>query len=179
LAVEYEMPRRADHCAACQHPFEVGDVIQACLVETPTGYDRRDYCGHCEVPAEPRIGLWRTHRRAPAVRHSSTVFDRQAALDFFRRLTPDTPERQQFQFVLALLLWRKKALVFESSRSDDQGETWRFAVPKSDEAFELPRPELDEQRMDQLGSQLELLLSGAEIGRDEFTTAEISEGADG
>lgn len=179
MAVEYEMPRRSEHCAACQHTFEIGDIIQACLVETPAGYDRRDYCERCEVPAEPRVGLWKTRRRAPASRKSSTAFDRQATLDFFRRLAPDTPEKRQFQFVLALLLWRKKALTFETSRSSDEGEIWRFAVAKSDETFDLLRPDLDEQRMDELGAQLELLLSGVETDDEVFASAEAVENTDG
>lgn len=180
MATEYQMPRRGERCCTCERRFEIGDTIQACLYETPAGYERRDYCATCEPPNEPCLALWRTRRPAPST-PPRTPFDREAILAFFRRLDDaETPAKLQLRFVLALLLWRKKVLAFESSSADAGGvETWHFTLPKSDVAYDVRRPDLDEDRIEQLSAQLEALLTGDQAdlsAADPMAPAETSDG---
>jgi hypothetical protein len=157
---EWQMPRRGEACDGCRRGFEPGDPIQACLYESPEGYQRRDYCADCEPPDEPvPIGSWKMRSPEPAARKTVT-FHREAIFGFFQQLEDaETREQRQLRFVLALLLWRKKVLKFDRSEANDDGEVWHFAVPRTGAAHAVERPDLDEDRLEQLGAQLEGLLA--------------------
>lgn len=160
MATDWHMPRRSDACVVCGEKFEVGQIICAALFEVDEGYERRDRCEGC-APAAPAeaIAQWRTRRRDPGKKRGAP-FDRTAMYEFFTRLDdPQTPNRVQFRFALALLLWRKKVLSFESSEQRDDKEYWRFRRPKSEDEFAVERPELDETQIERLSMQLEQLLA--------------------
>jgi hypothetical protein len=158
---DWEMPRRGEACAMCRHSFEPGETIHACLYESPAGYERRDYCTNCQPPDKPfAIGSWKTRRPEPATKKTQ-AFDRETIYGLFERLEDaDTPQQQQLRFVLALLLWRKKVLKFDRSETREDGEVWHFVVPRTDDAHSVQRPDLDEEQLDRLGTQLEVLLAG-------------------
>jgi hypothetical protein len=161
VADDWQMPRRAEACAACRRGFEPGDAIRAYLYEFPEGYGRRDYCANCRPPDEPfAIGSWRTRRPEPTAKKAA-AFDREAVYRFFEHLEDaDTPEKQRLRFILALLLWRKKVLKFDGSETRDEHEVWRFAVARTEETHAVVRPDLDEDQLERLGAQLETLLAG-------------------
>lgn len=158
---DWTMPRRAECCAACQKEFEIGQPLQAFVYDVPTGYERRDYCVPCIATAgDNALASWRTRRPEPAAR-KTLAFDRQSVMSFFERLDEDgPPERVQFRFVLALLLWRKKAIKFIGATTDDAGEVWNFSKVAGNEACRVRRPELNEDELERLSGQLEALLSG-------------------
>jgi hypothetical protein len=158
---EWTMPRRADACCVCRREFKVGETFQACLYEAPEGYERRDYCTACPPPPEPPpLGVWRTRRPEPSARRN-LPFDREAVYAFFERFE-DAPGGQpaQFRFVLALLLWRKKALKLDRTVDTDAGEVWEFTALKTNTVHRVLRPELDEAQLERLSGQLEQLLAG-------------------
>jgi hypothetical protein len=157
---DFTMPRRSDRCFSTERVFEVGDEIAVILLETPAGYERRDYAAEAAPELlEMEIARWRTTKRAPS-QPSPHAIDRAAIYEFFRRLSePDSPHKLQFRFVLALLLWRKKVLSLERSEMSDSGEIWHFSSPRSGEVFEVTKPELDDEDVERLGNQLEALLS--------------------
>ncbi len=171
MAVEWKMPRRSERCVGCETAFEVGDVIFVSLYETADeGYERRDTCENCVIPDDPqRIGSWRTRRPEPSTPRTRP-FDREALLGFFDRLAePETLAQVQFRFVLALFLWRKKAIEFETSRPTDAGETWVFT--QGERRIELERPPLDEDEVERLSLQLEELMQ-AGVPVDEASAEE-------
>jgi len=131
------------------------------LYDTPHGYQRQDYCLACSPPAQPTpIARWRTRRSQPDERKPRT-FDLQALCHLFEQLQEtDQPQAAQFRFLLALLLWRKKILRLERTTTGNGRETWEFIMPHTGQSYQLLRPELDEARLDQLGQQLELVISG-------------------
>jgi hypothetical protein len=159
---DLKMPRRADACAACNRTFEVGDSLQALLFDAPAGYERRDYCLAC-TPAEvaaSALAVWKTRRPAPTER-KNVPFDREAIYGFFQRIEQDdAPEKLQFRFVLALLLWRKRVLRFDRSEPGPAGETWHFSTPRGDRVHAVARPELAEEELERLSEQLEAVLAG-------------------
>lgn len=161
MSREWNMPRRGEVCHATQRPFEVGEEFQVCLFETPEGYERRDYGLDVEPPTDPPpIASWRTRRPEPATRKVQP-FDREAIYAFFTRLDdPQSPSQLQFRFALALLLWRKKVVRLDDTDVVDDVEQWRFVVPRTGEVHTVVRPELDEQQLEDLSTQLEQLLAG-------------------
>ena len=159
---DWNMARRAEACTACQHAFDVGETFQAFLYETPEGYARRDYCAACSpAAAQEAIGAWKT-RRPELSAKKAAPFDREAMYTFFERLDDsDSPQRRQFRFVLALLLWRKKLLRLDQTVTEPAGEVWEFAAARNATTFRVPRPELDEEQLEGLSVQLEQLLAGS------------------
>ena len=179
MANDWEMPRRSEACNACEHVFEPGEALRACLYESPEGYARRDFCPSCEPPADPpTVASWQTHRPLPAAT-ATQVFDRQAIYQLFVSLADaDQPQKLRLRFVLALLLWRKKALKFEGSDTAEEGEVWQFAVPKAEGKHRVLRPDLDEEQLERLGMQLETILESGGEGLDELTADESAEQSD-
>ncbi|MCA9243093.1 MAG: hypothetical protein KDA32_03995 [Phycisphaerales bacterium] len=156
------MPRRGDHCRVCGRGFAAGDHYRALLFETEQGYEREEVCLGCPPHGDDFLASWRTHRPHPTGPQKVRL-DLPAIFSFFEGLADATePEKVQFRFVLALLLWRKKALRLQDSNSADGVETWHFTRPKSEDRYQVARPALDDQRIEELSAQLEALLAGGE-----------------
>ena len=172
MATEWHMPRPGQVCAGCARGFEPDETFRALLFETPSGYERRDYCAGCTPPERPApIGTWRTRRPAPVTKKVQP-FDREAIYSFFLRLEdPDRPEQVQFRFVLAVLLWRKKFLKFERSLAVEGCECWEFSTRGSPDTHRVERPDLAEDQLERLGQQLEQLLAGEPGDLDTPTAA--------
>jgi len=175
LAGEWNMPRRGESCVGCGRLFEIGESLQAILYEVSGGYQRKDFCERCPPPAEPvPLAVWKTRRPAPAT-PKSQPFDREAVYAFFQRLEADErPEHQQFRFVLALLLWRKRVLKFRETERRDDTEYWNFSAPHVGRMHTAARPDLAEDELERLSAQLEQLLTGqaADVTLAESATAE-------
>jgi hypothetical protein len=153
------MPRRADACWACRRNFEAGATVQATVYETPSGYERRDYCPGCAPDADrAALASWRT-RRAEPVQKKPYAFDRETACSIFEHLAPESDAQVRLRFALALLLWRKKLLKFERSVQHGAAETSRFIRTGDRQPFDVQRPDLDETELESLSEQLEQLLA--------------------
>ena len=161
MSSDWNMPRRAEECVGCRRVFEIGETFRALLYASDAGYERRDYCLACQPPPEPApIGSWRTRRPEPTAKKIQP-FDREAIYGFFERLeNASTLDQIQFRFVLALLLWRKKALKMERTIDEGGREVWEFIAPRSGVLHRIVRPDLDEQQLERLSLQLEQLLAG-------------------
>ncbi len=161
MATDWNMPRQAERCAACDRSFDAGEEIQVQLYASAEGYTRSDFCASCLLPDEPSVvGVWRT-RRPPDELKSPQVFDRAAIYALFQNLEDTTEVRQiQLRFVLALMLWRKRVIQLERSIESDNRSIWEFSVPKSDTVHRVERPDLAEDELESLSLQLEALMSG-------------------
>lgn len=162
MANEWEVPRAAGACAAGDRTFEPGELFAAYLFRTAEGYARREYCLTCVPPdAALAVGTWRT-RLPPPTPPRTPTFDRAGVLALFQQLeSSDHPEQIQLRFVLALLLWRRKALRFVEAQAAPSGEVWRFTATGGDATHVVRRPELDESELERLSAQLEGVLAGA------------------
>ncbi len=164
---DWNMPRATAACAACGRPFEVGRPFVACLYETESGYERQDYCSECPPPSDPPpLGQWRTQRPEPAARRRPAL-DREAVRVLFERLEDsDRPEHVQFRFLLALLLWRMRVLKLERAADDATPPFWEFREPATERTSRVRRPDLADDELERLSSQLEALLSGKTVAAD-------------
>jgi hypothetical protein len=169
VSTDWNMPRRNENCAACAREFEVGETFVAALLTTAAGYERRDFCLRCSLPADLRpVGTWRT-RRPESTPRKTQAFDREAIYAFFLRLEDARrPEQLQFRFLLALLLWRKKVLKLERSLDMGAHQIWEFSTPRTHETHRVTRPELDESELDRLSTQLETVLAAPPTDPDDI-----------
>src|ERR1051326_172711 len=160
------MPRAGQNCSACQRAFGPDEEFRANLYEAAEGYERRDFCGACEAPAMPfSVASWRG-RAATADQKKAPVVGRGAIFGFFQRLDADNPQKLQFRFVLALLLWRKKVLKFDGAEEGAGRESWRVSVVRGEEHLDVERPDLAEDELERLSLQLDELISGGPISQE-------------
>lgn len=164
MATDWQMPRAGETCSACGQSFRPGERFRACLFEHEAGYGRRDYCIGCQSQELlPPIGSWIARRPLEGSK-KAPAFDREAIYSFFCRLADaQEPEKRQFRFVLALLLWRKKAIKFERTSDGADGENWEFSADGGAVRHTVLRPPMDEAQIELLSGQLEALLAGGAI----------------
>ncbi len=137
-------------CASCQAEIAVETSFFSAIFFEEESFRRRSFCLECwknpPPSAEGAYAIWRSRRPAPQVAQKKLQFDPGLILEFFRRLgkeameesgTQDSPktepggEKVRLRLVLALLLIRRKVLIFESSALRD-GREWLKLSEKAD-----------------------------------------------
>jgi hypothetical protein len=161
MATDWQMPRRSNRCAVSGREFAIGEEFRVSLFETDVGLERRDTALDIEPPErDGLIAAWRTRRPAPDTK-STTAAHQAGLVELFQQLTEaDNAEHGALRFALALLLWRKKHLtLIDTDRAEDAAETWTFQQSKGDDQYTVTKPELTEDAIAELSTQLEALLS--------------------
>ncbi len=165
MAQDYNIARPAGTCSQCGRLFEPDEEYMAVLTEPAEGFQRHDWCLDCWEKADPAslpdlIGTW--HTRMPRPREKKKLFVDDALLvNFFERLEgAEEQAKQNFRFVLALILMRKRLLTYERSVKDDQGrELWSLKL-RGGRQCELYNPQLDDERIAEVNEQLSQILEG-------------------
>jgi hypothetical protein len=166
MGKEYNISRAAGECVKCRRALAENEEFTAVVVEKGEDLERQDWCLACWEAGDRGdvgglFGQWRT--RVPARQAKRKLFVDDALLvNFFQRLEGAAePARLNFRFVLALVLMRKKLLVYERSAKDDAGnETWHMRLRGTDESHEVANPRLDEERITEVSLQLSEILQG-------------------
>jgi hypothetical protein len=131
-------------------------------------FARQDYCAACWAQAAERtgtspslFGVWRS--RVPEAREKRKTFvDDELLVNFFERLEgSDEPAKVQFRFVLALILMRKRVLVYDRmDRPADGQEVWTMHLKGSESHCQVVDPHLEEDRITEVSQQLGSILEG-------------------
>jgi len=102
---------------------------------------------------------WKTKLPHPDQKKQIFVDD-EMLMAFFERLERETEqEKINFRFVLALVLMRKRRLKYDSSQAEADKEIWRLRIVGSDKEFvEVTNPNLDEEQIEKLSSQIGQIL---------------------
>ena len=157
---EWEIEKPLGHCWGSGKKIEYGEEYFAALVETDQGFQRRDFCAEYWQDEKPEVFCyWKTKLPHPDQKKKIFVDD-EMLMAFFYRLEQETErEKMNFRFVLALILMRKRRLKYDSSKTDNNKEIWRLRIVGSDRQFvEVRNPNLDEEQIQQLSSQLSQIL---------------------
>jgi len=157
---EWEIEKPLGQCYGTGKKIEYGEEYFAALVETDQGLQRRDFCAEYWQDKNPDVFCyWKT--RMPHPDQKKQIFvDDEMLMAFFDRLARETEqEKINFRFVLALILMRKRRLKYDSSKIEDDKEIWRLRIVGSDKQFvKLINPNLNEEQIEQLSSQLSQIL---------------------
>lgn len=157
----FEVSRPAGQCSVSGRPLTEGEAFYSVLIETAEGFERRDIAEDCWTgPPEDSFCHFKT--RLPKKTERRKVFvDDAVLLDFFRRLgETDEPGKLRFRFVLALILMRKRLLKYESTVRNAAGEYWRMRLVKDKQVHDVLNPEMDDTQIQELTSQLGVVLAG-------------------
>jgi len=156
---EWEINKPLGQCSGTGKAIGPGEEYYAALVDTQEGLQRRDFCGEYWQDKEPEVFCyWKT--KFPSADQKKQIFvDDQMLMAFFERLEVETEqEKVNFRFVLALVLMRKRKLKYDSTKTENGKEIWRLRVVGGDEYVEVVNPQLDEEQIGRLSSQIGQIL---------------------
>jgi hypothetical protein len=173
MAKEYNITRTAGRCCACGRRMQPDEEFVATVREADEEADgellREDFCLACwesageEARSAPGVlGTWRS--RLPATREPKkrTFVDDDLLVSFFHRLEgAEEPGRVQLRFVLALILLRKKLLVYDRSDRDADGrDVWSMHLKGEKTTCKVIDAEMDEEKIAEVSRRLGEILEG-------------------
>lgn len=160
--MDYDLQRCTRRCAATGRELRPGEAFYSALVEGPRGLERLDYSIEgWSSPPEGSLGWWKSQLPDAETRRPHWV-PNDLMLHVFEQLEGQ-PERDDFRYLLALLLVRRRVLRFdEGSGEGDRGERLSFYCPRRDANYSIRAVEPDPARVEALQGELaRLLTSGA------------------
>jgi len=157
---EWEIEKPLGNCWGTGKKIQYGEEYFAALVETDQGLQRRDFCAEYWDDKKPDVFCyWKTKLPHPDQKKQIFVDD-EMLMAFFDRLGKETEEEKiNFRFVLTLVLMRKRRLKYDSSKIEDGKEIWRLRIVGGNKQLvEVTNPNLDEEQIEQLTSQIGQIL---------------------
>jgi len=163
---DYKISKPGARCLSCEARLAGGDELVAAVRECDGRFIREDYCPACwakhSLAGEADVyGIWHTHVPMPNEKKKLLVDD-ELLVNFFERLGgADDPAKINFRFVLALVLMRKKLLVYDRSDKDEAGnELWTMHFRKSDQKHKVINPGMDEDKIAEVSRSLSEIMEG-------------------
>ncbi|MBL8810512.1 MAG: hypothetical protein JNM43_10080 [Planctomycetaceae bacterium] len=153
--MEFNIRPVGKSCAKSGRQFRPGEFCWSVLVEKDGQLQRQDIAEDAwEGPPTGAIGHWRCQVTGVA-ETSRPKFDADSLFDYFLQLN-DSPNivQQQYRYVLALLLLRKRRLILEEVVTIDDRPTMRLVGSGGEGPFDVPEEELSEDQIDRLQQQL-------------------------
>jgi N-acyl-D-amino-acid deacylase len=152
MAHEWNIRPRGRGCTVCETAFLDGQECVSALFESPSGYERSDFCPACwEKRTDERhpFSSWQwVFTPPPETRAKAEPLRRETAETLLRRLlTLDDPATVNVVYVLAVMLERKRILIERDAKPHEGGGILRVYEhrPTGDTFIVLdPRLRLDE-----------------------------------
>ena len=160
-AGSFEVARPQGRCAVTGRAIPPDEKFMAALRETPAGFERLDVCTEAWPTFDRKdvVAFWQTVMPKSQARKQIFVDD-QVLCDLFERLAAVAePAKLNFRFVLGLILMRKRLLVYESTRLDNEREIWLLRPKGRQDTLEMLNPKLDESQMADVSRQLGEILN--------------------
>lgn len=156
---EWEIDKPLGQCHGTNRTIEPGEEYISTLVETNQGLERRDFCADYWENEKPEVFCyWKTKLPYPDQKKHIFVDD-EMLMAFFERLEKETEqEKINFRFVLALVLMRKKRLKYDGTKTEDGKEIWQLRITGEKETVQVANPNLDDEQIEQLTSQIGKIL---------------------
>jgi hypothetical protein len=166
MAKEYNFSKTSGQCAACQNTMVCDQEFMATIREQDEEILREDYCLPCwqANPQDARPGVlavWHSHVHKPEEKKKLFVDD-ELLINFFQRLEgSDQASKINFRFVLALVLMRKRLLVYDRMEKKPDGlEVWQMHFKGNDQSHEVIDPHMDEEKIAEASGSLGQILEG-------------------
>jgi hypothetical protein len=157
----YEVSRPQGKCAVTGRAIDPDEKFMAALRETPTGFERLDVSLDAwrDFDKTGLVASWQTTMPKPEQKKKVFVDD-EVLCNLFERLADTTePAKQNFRFVLGLILMRKRLLIYETTRRDGEKELWSMRFKGREETLDMLNPKLDEQQVAEVSTQLGEILN--------------------
>jgi hypothetical protein len=158
----YDVARPQGKCHVTGQTIEPGAKLMAALRETPQGFERLDISLDAWPSFDRKdvLAFWQTVVPSPQQTKKKLFVDDQVLCELFERLAQtEEPAKLNFRFVLGLILMRKRMIVYESSRMQEDKEIWQVRFRGREDMLELLNPRLDEQQVTEVSQQLGEILN--------------------
>jgi hypothetical protein len=158
---DFEVARAVGKCFVSGREIAPGESFYTVLLETPQGFERRDYTIESWT-APPEGSFCHFKTRLPTKDHKKKTFvDDEVLIAFFHRLAAsEEPIKQRFRFVLSLILLRKRLLKYERTIREGAAEFWEMRLMRDKSVHRVFNPLLDDAQIAELTSQLGVILAG-------------------
>ena len=154
--MSYQFRPIGKNCAATGEPLEAGADCHSVLVQREGKLVRLDYseAGWTEAPGDA-IGHWICEVPEPEIEKKKPL-DPNALMSLFEQLSESpNPAQEKLQYVVALLLMRKRRLVLEATRDDGENKWMTVAATHGEGTFEIRDRELAEDEFLEIQQQLD------------------------
>jgi hypothetical protein len=166
MAKEYNFSKSSGQCATCKGAMVCDQEFVATIRDLDEEILREDYCQACwqAQPQDGRPGVlavW--HGRVPKPEEKKKLFvDNELLINLFQRLEgSDQPAKISFRFVLALVLMRKRLLVYDRMEKKPDGlEIWQMHLKGSEQPHQVIDPHMDEDKIAEASGNLGQILEG-------------------
>ena len=173
MAKEYNITRTGGRCCACGRRMQPGEEFVATVREADGAAEeellREDFCTACweaagdEARSAPAVlGTWRSRVPATKEKKRRAFVDDDLLIGFFQRIEgAREPARVQLRFVLALVLMRKKLLVYDRcDRGPDGRDVWTMHLKGEKKTCKVIDANMDEDKIAEASRQLGEILEG-------------------
>ena len=153
--MDFNIRPAAKACAKSGRAFRPGESCWSVLFEKDGQLVRQDISAEAwGGPPEGAIGHWRCIIPESAESNRPKL-DADSLFDYFMQLG-DSPNQvqQQYRYVLALLLMRKRRLILEEVVEVDDQPTMRLVGSAGEGPFDVREEELSEDQITRLQQQL-------------------------
>ena len=167
---EWNFAKAGSACCVCQTAFVPEQRYFSALIHAPAGTDgapgllRQDYCSGCFETQRPQniYYFWKAAQPGEDgnLKPQRPRIDVEYVFDFFKRLDGENAaQRIAFRYILALMLARKKMLVFEGKKKDAAGnEIHLFREKRGGQTHSVIEPVLSEDEIAGVSAELGVLL---------------------
>lgn len=162
---EWNFAKAGSACCACQTAFAPEQRYFSALIQTPGGgIVRQDYCAGCFEAKRPEniFYFWKAAQpgEGESLKQHRPRIDVEYVFEFFKRLEGDSaPQRVAFRYILALMLSRKKIVLFEGKKKDTAGnEVHLFREKRGGQIHPVIEPALNEEEISSVSAELGVLL---------------------
>ena len=137
----YDVPKPAGKCAVSGRDIVPGEKFVAAVRETDTGLERVDVSPNAG-PTSTAPNSWASGTpRCRAEEKRKLFVDDEVLCNLFERLADAAePGKINFRFMLALVLMRKRLIVYEDSRHKEGRDLWLVRMKGKDERLNLIDP---------------------------------------
>jgi hypothetical protein len=159
----YSLARAQGKCSLCGRDIAPGEKFTAAVRESAAGLERLDITPECweQLDKKTLLAYWQGTMPTTAAARPKLFVDDAVLCDLFERLADAAePAKLNFRFVLALILMRKRLIVYESTHLERDQEFWTLRMKGREQLLDLINPKLDEAQIAEVTAQLGQILSG-------------------
>ena len=157
---QWQVARTEGRCAGSGEKLLPGTTYYASLIDCGETFERRDYSTSYWDTEHPEIfSYWLTIIQAPNEKKKLLVDD-DVLVNLFERLAnTDIVSKQNFRFVLTLILMRKRRVKYEGSYKKDGLEYWKMRLVREKSYTDVLNPHLTESQISEVSQELSTILN--------------------
>jgi hypothetical protein len=155
----YQIQGTTRRCARTGRELTPGERFYSVLYDRVNAFERADFSTEAwQGPPADAFSFWMS--RVPQPDHPKRIaIDEDMLLDCLDRLAAETlPAKQNFRYVLALLLMRKKCLRFEETSVVNGQELLHLRCTKTKKSYRVLNPQLSELELAAVQDEVQSVL---------------------